>query len=78
MISLPVFPLPLAVSPGEVVPLHIFEERYNQILEMTDEDQRLDAICPHLASALEQLTSALRTIEEIQSAVELDKIGARE
>ncbi|HPC84745.1 MAG TPA: LON peptidase substrate-binding domain-containing protein [Thermoanaerobaculaceae bacterium] len=29
---LPLFPLPIAVLPGEVVPLHIFEERYKAML----------------------------------------------
>jgi Lon protease-like protein len=29
---LPIFPLPLVMLPGEIVPLHIFEERYRQML----------------------------------------------
>ncbi len=29
---LPVFPLPLVMVPGELVPLHIFEERYRKML----------------------------------------------
>lgn len=29
---LPLFPLPIVVLPGEVVPLHIFEERYKAML----------------------------------------------
>jgi len=29
---IPLFPLPLVVVPGEVVPLHIFEERYKRLI----------------------------------------------
>jgi ATP-dependent Lon protease len=29
---IPLFPLPLALVPGEVVPLHIFEERYKRLI----------------------------------------------
>ncbi|MEQ1923045.1 MAG: LON peptidase substrate-binding domain-containing protein, partial [Pyrinomonadaceae bacterium] len=29
---LPIFPLPLVMVPGELVPLHIFEERYRKML----------------------------------------------
>jgi ATP-dependent Lon protease len=31
--TLPLFPLPLILLPGEVIPLHIFEPRYRQMLE---------------------------------------------
>jgi Lon protease-like protein len=30
---LPIFPLPLVMLPNEIVPLHIFEERYRQMLK---------------------------------------------
>ncbi len=30
---LPIFPLPLVLMPGEIVPLHIFEPRYRQMIE---------------------------------------------
>lgn len=30
---IPFFPLPLAVLPGEVIPLHIFEGRYKQLIQ---------------------------------------------
>ena len=32
MTELPIFPLPLVMLPGEVLPLHIFEPRYRQML----------------------------------------------
>ena len=35
--SLPIFPLPLVMLPGEILPLHIFEPRYRQMLtDVTD------------------------------------------
>lgn len=30
---LPIFPLPLVLMPGEIIPLHIFEPRYRQMIE---------------------------------------------
>jgi len=31
--SLPIFPLPVILMPGEIIPLHIFEPRYRKMLE---------------------------------------------
>ncbi len=31
-LRLPIFPLPLVMLPNELLPLHIFEERYRQML----------------------------------------------
>lgn len=31
--TLPIFPLPLVMLPGELLPLHIFEDRYRQMLK---------------------------------------------
>ena len=31
--QLPIFPLPIALLPGELLPLHIFEPRYRQLLD---------------------------------------------
>jgi len=38
---LPIFPLPLVMLPNEVLPLHIFEERYRQMLKDVESDRRL-------------------------------------
>jgi Lon protease-like protein len=37
--DLPLFPLPLVLLPSEVVPLHIFEERYKEMIGMCVEDE---------------------------------------
>src|SRR3954454_6020469 len=38
---LPIFPLPLVMLPNELLPLHIFEERYRQMLKDVEGDRRL-------------------------------------
>jgi len=38
---LPVFPLPLVLLPNEFLPLHIFEDRYKQMLKDVLEEQKL-------------------------------------
>ena len=41
---LPIFPLPLVLLPGELVPLHIFEPRYRKMLTDVMADQKLFGI----------------------------------
>lgn len=38
---LPLFPLPLVLLPNELLPLHIFEPRYRQLLEDVELDKKL-------------------------------------
>jgi Lon protease-like protein len=38
---LPLFPLPLVLLPNEFLPLHIFEDRYKQMLKDVLEEQKL-------------------------------------
>lgn len=37
-LRLPIFPLPLVMLPNEVLPLHIFEERYRQMLRDVEQE----------------------------------------
>ena len=41
---LPIFPLPLVMLPNELLPLHIFEDRYRQMLRDIEGDRRLFGI----------------------------------
>src|SRR3954453_891651 len=41
---LPLFPLPLVLRPNEFLPLHIFEDRYKQMLKESLEDRKLFGI----------------------------------
>lgn len=42
--QLPIFPLPLVMLPNEVLPLHIFEERYRQMLRDIEHQRSLFGI----------------------------------
>lgn len=41
---LPIFPLPLVLLPNELLPLHIFEERYRKMLADVEADRRVFGI----------------------------------
>jgi Lon protease-like protein len=41
---IPLFPLPLVLLPGEVLPLHIFEPRYRQMLDDIESERNLFGI----------------------------------
>lgn len=41
---LPIFPLPLVMLPGELLPLHIFEDRYRQMLNDIERQRNLFGI----------------------------------
>lgn len=41
---LPIFPLPLVLLPNEILPLHIFEERYRKMLEDVEAEKHLFGI----------------------------------
>lgn len=41
---IPLFPLPLVMLPGEMLPLHIFEERYRKMLKDVEADNHLFGI----------------------------------
>ncbi len=41
---LPIFPLPLVMLPNELLPLHIFEDRYRKMFNDVEEDRRLFGI----------------------------------
>jgi Lon protease-like protein len=41
MKHIPIFPLPLVMLPNELLPLHIFEDRYRQMLKDVEGDRRL-------------------------------------
>jgi Lon protease-like protein len=41
---LPIFPLPMVLLPNEIMPLHIFEERYRQMLTDVETDRHIFGI----------------------------------
>lgn len=50
--QLPIFPLPVVLLPGMLMPLHIFEPRYRQMLHDCLHDQRLFGLTYHPESAV--------------------------
>ncbi|MDP5170542.1 MAG: LON peptidase substrate-binding domain-containing protein [Bacteroidia bacterium] len=60
---LPLFPLSLVVYPGEVLKLHIFEPRYQQLIKDCDEDGIWFGIPP----VIEQKMANVATMVELQS-----------
>lgn len=47
MESLPLFPLPVVLFPGTMIPLHIFEARYREMLDTILEDDRRFGLVYH-------------------------------
>jgi len=49
---LPIFPLPVVLLPGMLMPLHIFEPRYRQMLHHCLQDRRVFGLTYHPGSAV--------------------------
>jgi Lon protease-like protein len=59
---LPLFPLPLVLLPNEVLPLHIFEPRYRQMLKDVQEERGLFGITYFEPSAEEVERPSVETV----------------
>ncbi len=70
MQTIPLFPLPLVVFPGQALPLHIFEKRYRQMLVDVRSAQERGEVLP-IGICLGQ-NSALHV--EVGCAVVLEKV----
>jgi len=51
--TLPMFPLELVAFPGEELPLHIFEQRYQQLIEDCEEERVTFGIPTYINKRLE-------------------------
>src|SRR5687767_15425212 len=60
MINIPMFPLSLLPLPGELVPLHIFEPRYRQLLQDAESDDLSFGIFFTNTINLEQIGSLIK------------------
>ncbi|MEJ7813295.1 MAG: LON peptidase substrate-binding domain-containing protein [Gemmatimonadaceae bacterium] len=71
--SLPIFPLPLVLFPGVVLPLHIFEPRYRRMLEdALAGDRRFGIVfLPEHTAERELPAGHVGTMAEIQTAERL-------
>ena len=61
---IPIFPLELVVYPGEKVNLHIFEDRYKQLIAECNKDKKLFGIPAVIKNKISE-TGTLVAIEEI-------------
>ncbi|HYK43941.1 MAG TPA: LON peptidase substrate-binding domain-containing protein [Parafilimonas sp.] len=61
---IPIFPLELVVYPGEKVNLHIFEERYKQLIAECNKDKKLFGIPAVIKNKISE-TGTLVAIEDI-------------
>lgn len=62
---LPLFPLEIVVFPGEILNLHIFEERYRQLISGCLENNTTFGIPPYITDQLPGLGTELKIIKLI-------------
>jgi Lon protease-like protein len=64
----PLFPLPLVLLPSEVVPLHIFEDRYKTMVEVCLEERREFGIVWLADDGLKEVGCAAQIAEVLERA----------
>jgi Lon protease-like protein len=64
--ELPLFPLPLVLLPTEVVPLHIFEERYKEMIGLCLDEHREFGIVWLSDSGLKEVGCTARVAEVLE------------
>ncbi|MBA2240008.1 MAG: LON peptidase substrate-binding domain-containing protein [Solirubrobacterales bacterium] len=65
--ELPIFELPLAIVPGELVPLHIFEERYKRMIGFClDEDEPLGILLRDEAGGARRIGCSARVTQVLE------------
>jgi hypothetical protein len=60
MNSIPVFPLPIVIFPDEDVRLHIFEEKYKELILDCEKHSISFCICPIIKNNLQEVASHVR------------------
>ena len=60
MNSIPVFPLPIVIFPDEDVRLHIFEEKYKELILDCKKHSISFCICPIIKNNLQEVASHVR------------------
>src|SRR5581483_3228832 len=74
--ELPIFPLPLVLFPGQLLPLHIFEQRYKlMIKDISDSDKLfgINFIEPELGRPEHELAQKVGCSAEISLSVALEE-----
>ncbi len=77
---LPLFPLGTVLFPGLVLPLHVFEERYRQLvrdlLALPQQSQRFGVVC--IREGREVGTDGVRALYEVGCVAQLSQVEAYE
>ena len=71
---LPIVPLPLVMLPNEMLPLHIFEDRYRQMLKDVETDRRLFGVTyfePQVSTVQRPPPGAVGCVAEIRETENL-------
>lgn len=75
---LPLFPLGTVLFPGLVLPLHVFEERYRQLvrdlLELPQQSQRFGVVC--IREGREVGADGIRALYEVGCVAQLSQVQA--
>src|ERR1700742_376844 len=74
--ELPIFPLPLVLFPGQLLPLHIFEERYKLMVKHISEGDKLfgvNLIEPEPGRSETDITERIGCDAEISLAVPVEE-----
>ena len=61
---IPIFPLEIIVFPGEKVNLHIFEDKYKQLIDDVSKEKKFFGIPPVIKNKISE-TGAQVSVEEI-------------
>lgn len=68
---LPIFPLPLVMLPNELLPLHIFEDRYRKMLKDVESERKLFGVTlfdPQASFAEKPATGTVGCVAEIRES----------
>lgn len=63
---IPIFPLEIIVYPGEKVNLHIFEERYKQLISETKKNKKLFGIPPVIKNKIAETGTQVELVEIVK------------
>lgn len=71
---IPLFPLNIVVYPGEQLNLHIFEERYKQLISECFRENKVFGVVPVMKEAMQEVgtTVLVQSIEKVHPEGEMD------
>lgn len=73
VLKIPVFPLPVVVFPDEEIRLHIFEQRYKQLIQDCSDTGLVFAILPIVDDRIQEYGTLVR-LKEIVKPMRMDDL----